>query len=146
MTSPAFSGISHLDLSVSDVDASAAWYQRVLGLQQVRRAEFDTRTMIVLLEPSSGLVIGLNEHAERPDGRFDERRVGLDHVGLTVPHREDLDVWESHLADLGVEHSPVTDSASGSGSALVFRDPDNIQLEIWWTRPRPSTDGGPQPS
>ena len=23
-----------------------------------------------------------------------------------------------------------------AGSALVFRDPDNIQLEFWWTRPR----------
>jgi glyoxylase I family protein len=37
---------------------------------------------------------------------------------------------------LGVKHSPVQDSPSGSGTALVFRDPDNIQLEFWWTRPR----------
>lgn len=140
MAAPVFSGISHLDLSVSDVDASAAWYQRVLGLQQVRRAEFDSRTMIVLIEPVSGLVIGLNQHAERPDGAFDERHVGLDHVGFTVQTREDLEVWESHLSGLDVEHSPVTDSASGSGTALVFRDPDNIQLELWWTRPR-ATDG-----
>jgi catechol-2,3-dioxygenase len=135
MTSPALTTISHLDLSVSDVAASAAWYERVLGLKQVRRAEFETRTMIVLLAPGSGLVIGLNEHAQRPDGQFDERRVGLDHVGFAVPRREDLDVWEAHLVELGVEHSPVTDSGSGSGSALVFRDPDNIQLEIWWSRP-----------
>jgi glyoxylase I family protein len=138
MTSPALTTISHLDLSVSDVAASAAWYERVLGLKQVRRAEFENRTMIVLVAPGSGLVIGLNEHTQRPDGRFDERRVGLDHVGFAVPHREDLDVWESHLAELDVEHSPVTDSGSGSGSALVFRDPDNIQLEIWWSRPRPA--------
>ena len=27
-----FSGIGHLDLSVSDVETSAAWYERVLGL------------------------------------------------------------------------------------------------------------------
>lgn len=141
MTSPVFSGrISHLDLSVSDVEASADWYQRVLGLQRVRRAEFESRTMIVLREPSSGMIIGLNEHAGRPDGAFDERRPGLDHVGFTVESRQELEDWQARLAELGVEHSPVTDSASGSGTALVFRDPDNIQLELWWTRPRTATD------
>ncbi|HET8617242.1 MAG TPA: VOC family protein [Actinomycetales bacterium] len=134
--SRAFTGISHLDLSVSDVEASADWHQRVLGLSRVRRADFESRTMIVLVEPASGLIIGLNQHAERPDGTFDERRVGLDHVGLTVQSRDELADWEAHLTELGVEHSAVTDSASGSGTALVFRDPDNIQLELWWTRPR----------
>lgn len=131
---PEFTGISHLDLSVSDVDASATWYERVLGLAKVRRVEFPSRTMVVLLAREAGLVIGLNAHAERPDGQFDERRVGLDHVGFAVRRREDLDTWQTHLAELGVEHSPVADG--DSGSALVFRDPDNIQLEIWWSRPR----------
>nr|WP_291838352.1 VOC family protein [Candidatus Microthrix sp.] len=69
-----------------------------------------------------------------PDGPFDERRTGLDHVGFAVDNREALDAWQARLADLGVEHSPVEDTASGS--ALVFRDPDQIQLEMWWTKPR----------
>lgn len=136
MTQPSFDGISHLDLSVSDIDASASWYQRVLGLEQLHRADLDGRTMVVLLARSARLIIGLNAHDGRPDGRFDERRVGLDHVGFSVPERADLDTWQEHLAALGVEHSPVSDG--DAGSALVFRDPDNIQLEIWWTRPRKS--------
>ncbi len=140
MPTPSFTGISHLDLSVSDVDASAEWYERVLGLLRLRRAELPGRTMIVLLAADAGLVIGLNAHAGRPDGRFDERRVGLDHVGFAVPRREDLDGWQAHLAALGVEHSPVADV--DPGAALVFRDPDNIQLEIWWTRPRSPAGGG----
>ncbi|MCZ7533789.1 MAG: VOC family protein [Acidimicrobiia bacterium] len=139
MENPGFSGIGHLDLSVSDVDASAGWYERVLGLRRLRRVEFSNRTMIVLLDERSRLIIGLNQHEEIPDGRFDERRVGLDHVGFSVNEREDLDVWETHLKALGVEHSPVTDTEGGS--ALVFRDPDNIQLEMWWSKPRkPKTD------
>ncbi len=131
-STPVFTGISHLDLSVSDIEASTAWYEQVLGLQQVKRVELPGRTMVVLLACDAGLVIGLNAHADRPPGRFDERAVGLDHVGFTVPQRTDLDVWQTHLAGLGVVHSPVEDVASGA--ALVFRDPDNIQLEIWWTR------------
>lgn len=138
--SPApITGISHLDLSVSDIDASSDWYVRVLGLRRLHRAELPGRTMVVLLAGEAGLIIGLNAHDGRPDGRFDERRVGLDHVGFGVASREDLDDWQRHLAESGVEHSPVEDT--DVGSALVFRDPDNIQLEIWWNPPRPPKPG-----
>ena len=130
----AFHGISHLDLSVSDAEASAAWYQRVLGLDRMRRSDLPGRTMIVLLHRPSGLIIGLNQHDDMPEGRFDERRCGLDHVGFAVSERAELDVWQARLAELEVEHSPVADV--DSGAALVFRDPDNIQLEMWWVRPR----------
>jgi catechol-2,3-dioxygenase len=128
----AFSGIGHLDLSVSDAEASAAWYERVLGVRRVRRVDFPARTMIVLMHEASGLVIGLNQHHGHGQ-RFDERRSGLDHVGFAVPAREDLDAWADRLAELDVQHSPVADTASGA--ALVFRDPDNVQLEFWWTKP-----------
>lgn len=127
-----FTGISHLDLSVSDVDASARWYADVLGLQQLKRSELDGRTMIVLLHPATGLVIGLNQHDTIPVPVFDDRNVGLDHVGFNVGGRADLDQLEKRLSELGVEHSPITDTPVGT--ALVFRDPDNIQLEFWWTR------------
>lgn len=135
---PAFSTISHLDLTVSDAERSARWYVEVLGLRRVRRADLDGRIMIVLVHPDTGLVIGLNQHDEQSAERFDEHRPGLDHVGFAVHDREELYAWQERLAELAVEHSPVTDSPSGSGTALVFRDPDNIQLEFWWTRPRES--------
>lgn len=128
-----FTGISHLDLSVSDVEASAGWYVDVLGLKRVRLVDFDHRTMIVLIHPGSGLVIGLNQHDEHPGDVFDERNPGLDHVGFNITERSELDEWQEHLARLEVVHSPVADTPAGS--ALVFRDPDNIQLELWWTRP-----------
>ena len=55
--------------------------------------------------------------------------------------RGELEQWEARLSELGVDHSPVTDSASGSGTALVFRDPDTIQLALWWTRPKDELAG-----
>ncbi len=132
----AFTDVSHIDLSVSDVEKSAAWYCEVLGLRRLKRADLDNRIMIVLLHEPTGLIIGLNQHNEPTADCFDELRPGLDHLGFGVAERADLDRLEARLAELGVEHSPVQDSASGSGTALVFRDPDNIQLEFWWTRPR----------
>lgn len=130
-----FTSVSHLDLSVSDVESSARWYSEVLGLHRLRRADLDNRIMIVLRHDDSGLIIGLIQHREPVADRFDEHRPGLDHIGFTVVDRSDLDVWQTHLAELGVEHSPVQDAPSGTGTALVFRDPDNIQLEFWWARP-----------
>lgn len=129
---PVFGTPSHIDLSVSDAEASAAWYCRVLGLRRVRRVDLDNRAMIVLSHEPTGLVIGLNQHAVVPIARFDDRNVGLDHIGFSVSSRRELDVWEKHLADQDVFHSPVEDTPNGA--ALVFRDPDNIQLEFWWPR------------
>ncbi|PYI69672.1 glyoxalase [Arthrobacter livingstonensis] len=129
---PAFGTPSHIDLSVSDAEASAAWYCRVLGLRRVRRVDLDNRAMIVLSHEPTGLVIGLNQHAVVPIARFDDRNVGLDHIGFSVSSRRELDVWEKHLADQDVFHSPVEETPHGA--ALVFRDPDNIQLEFWWPR------------
>lgn len=127
-----FNGISHLDLSVSDIDVSIEWYLEVLGLKQLKRADLEGRTMVVMIHPGTGLVIGLNQHDTVPVDRFDDRNVGLDHVGFNVPERSDLDELEAKLTELGVEHSTVEDTSVGT--ALVFRDPDNIQLEFWWTR------------
>ncbi|MCB1258456.1 MAG: VOC family protein [Microthrixaceae bacterium] len=129
-----FSGISHLDLSVSDVDASTQWYVDVLGLKVLKRIEAPDRTMVVMIHPATSLIIGLNQHSFVPVETFDERNVGLDHVGFNVDERSALDELAEHLTGLNVEHSPVEDTPVGT--ALVFRDPDNIQLEFWWTKPR----------
>lgn len=131
---PEFGTPSHIDLSVSDVEASASWYGAVLGLKRLRRVDLDNRIMIVLLHEATGMVIGLNQHIVVPVARFDDRNVGLDHIGFSVIERAELGVWEKQLATLGVVHSPVQDTANGA--ALVFRDPDNIQLEFWWSPQR----------
>jgi glyoxylase I family protein len=129
---PAFGIPSHIDFSVSDAEASARWYVETLGLKRLRRVDLDNRIMIVLRHEATGLIIGLNQHSVIPLERFDDRNVGLDHIGFSVAERADLDAWQGVLASLGVEHSPAEDTANGA--ALVFRDPDNIQLEFWWSR------------
>lgn len=131
---PAFTTISHIDFSVVDAESSAQWYCTVLGLSALKRVDFDDRIMIVLAHKPTGMVIGLNQHTGTKETHFDERNVGLDHVGFGVENREQLDELERRLTEEGVEHSPVADTQTGA--ALVFRDPDNIQLEFWWSRPR----------
>jgi len=67
-------------------------------------------------------------HPDNAGEPFSEKRAGLDHVGFLVASRAELEAWEAHLRKLGVVHSPITDQERGS--ILVFRDSDNIQLDI----------------
>jgi len=62
-------------------------------------------------------------------GPFDERRVGLDHLAFHITDPDELRHWVTHLDELGVLHSGIIDS--GYGPTVVFRDPDNIQLECY---------------
>src|SRR5262245_46368020 len=62
---PNFSRALHMGLTVRDMDASAAWYQRVLGFRLVKR--FDAADGVgiprtLLLHPSSGFLVGLYNH------------------------------------------------------------------------------------
>lgn len=139
---PTFTGISHLDLTVSDLTKSADWYVNTLGFQVLMRADADNRSMAVMMHPGSGLIMGLVQHHSQAADAFDERRPGLDHLAFNVTERAELDHWQQRLAELGVTHSPVIDDPSGLGTALVFRDPDNIQLELWWMSPQAQSLGG----
>jgi catechol 2,3-dioxygenase-like lactoylglutathione lyase family enzyme len=81
----------------------------------------------------------LHRHDSNDGTLFIETRAGLDHVGLKVADRAELEAWQSHLerhgvkrssaADRPLTQSPIADEAYGS--VLVFRDPDNIQLELF---------------
>ena len=63
------------------------------------------------------------------DGPASEFRPGIDHLAFAVANRDELEAWASRLEELGIEHGKIVDAWYGSG--LAFRDPDNIQLELF---------------
>jgi glyoxylase I family protein len=134
-TAPAVTGYHHFAPTVSDVEASAQWYERVFGMTRMpvafpHHGEEDGYAL-VLIEPRSGLVLGLHHHDDNSGQPFDERRTGLDHMSFAVAGRADLDAWARWLDHLGVENSGVVDTGDPVPySVVVFRDPDNIQLEL----------------
>jgi len=130
MSSPAITGVSHVDLSVTDLRASVSWYTELLAMIPLFGGRNEERGYDAqyLMEPSSGVVIGLEQHDENPGTAFDERRVGLDHLSFNVDSREQLDGWLARLDELGVPHSGITEEENWD--VLVLRDPDNVQLEF----------------
>jgi glyoxylase I family protein len=121
-------GVHHLSLTVTDLDASAAWYREVFGLQQVMEEPHEGGRALVFMQPETGVFIGLHAHHANDGRPFSETRTGLDHISFSVSSRDDLAGWEKTLRDQGVAVSPISDQPWGS--VLVFRDPDNIQLEL----------------
>lgn len=125
-------GISHVSLTVSDLDRSQAWYERVLHASTMFRARVDVYGFecAYLAEPSSGIVIGLTQHDDATNARtFDAKTTGLDHLSLAVSERAELETWAAHLEATGVAHNGVVDQPFGTG--LEFKDPDGIALEFY---------------
>jgi len=125
---PTITGAHHIAFTVTDADRSASFYADLLGMQVVLQGDDDQVRFRVLAHPS-GWVIGVRQYSKPANGPFDEFRVGLDHFALTVPNRAELDAWEAELARRGITYSPIAETPIGT--VIVFRDPDNIQLEFW---------------
>jgi len=127
-------GLHHLGLTVADVERSARWYEDVLEFRRVGGLGDATteRRKVFLRHTGLQLRLGLVEHRSSSGQPFDETRTGLDHLAFEVPSQDELERWARRLDELGVAHSPIAASHSIPGAAvLVFRDPDNIQLELF---------------
>jgi len=79
----------------------------------------------------------MEQHDASDGGPFDERRVGLDHLAFNVASRDELDAWVIRLDELGISHTGITEEEPWD--VLVFRDPDNIQLELFLLKADPAT-------
>ena len=132
---PPVTSLHHIGLTVSDVDASEAWYGRVLGFERLVLEPHNggTGSTVLIHRPGTSVDIGLDHHEGNEGETFAEHRTGLDHLSMNVDRREDLDDWRKHLDRLDNGHGEITDRLEPfQFSTLVFRDPDNIQLELIW--------------
>jgi catechol 2,3-dioxygenase-like lactoylglutathione lyase family enzyme len=127
---PDLTGIHHVSVTVSDIERSAPWYSEVLGLAELMEEKHPDGAGygVVLGKPDWSMCVGIHTHDANEGERFSETRTGLDHLSFGVSSRAELTAWEARLTELGVEHSAICDLQGFS--VLVFRDPDNIQLEF----------------
>lgn len=132
---PEFAGVSHVSLSVRDRDRSRDWYSSVLGFQVVEENREEAFDEWILLHPDNGMVLCLQQHRTNRGEPFDPTRTGGDHLGLKADSRAALDAWSAWFAESGVVHSSVADRPYGS--VLCFRDPDGIQLELFFRPDHP---------
>ena len=128
---PTLAGYSHLSLTVTDLDKSTHWYREILGFSLDSEVQGDGFRRNRLRHPDAGITLTLTAHDGGAGDRFDERRTGMDHVSFAVPSMEDLLGFQERFAEQGVDHSDIKPTASGAGGIITFRDPDNVQLEVF---------------
>lgn len=126
--------VAHVRLTVTDIERSRQFYESVFGwpilVEIPDNADEATRNQLAFLYGGvvydlGGTLVGLRPVA---DDRFDENRVGLDHIAFRAASKAELDGAVKHLDDLNIDHEPIKDI--GPSYILEFRDPDNIALEL----------------
>ncbi|HVF06753.1 MAG TPA: VOC family protein [Frankiaceae bacterium] len=128
-------GFSHVSLSVRDRDRSAAWYTELFGFEVFEQLDEPEYVEAVLLHRATGTILCLQQHRSNAGEPFDPRRTGADHVAFRIGSRDELVAWEGRLAERGVPFTPVVDRHYGS--VLCLRDPDGIQLELFYREQHP---------
>jgi glyoxylase I family protein len=126
---PEIAGFSHIDLTVTDCRRSAEWWTDVLGFVLVHQGRQDTFEGMAMAHPSGIGVTVMSHDGTIASDKFDEQRVGLDHFAFRVADKDELQKWVAHFDEKGVSHTGIIDT--GYGPTVVFRDPDNLQLEFF---------------
>ncbi len=124
-------GIAHIQLAVTDIARSKAFYKPLLELFEMQ-VLIDTDTYYYCIGSRTGIAISQvsDEHA---DDRFDQRRVGLHHLCLRAREREQIDeihAFAKGLPGATVVHPPREDAFAPGYYSVLFEDPDGIRIEV----------------
>ena len=82
----------HLAVTVTDLEASVAWYGSIFDVHPVMDVPHPGGVGRILAGHDQQLMIALHRHDANDRQPFAETRTGLDHAGFTVPTRP---TWNS---------------------------------------------------
>jgi glyoxylase I family protein len=130
--------IHHIRLTVTDIERSRNFYTELLGFEVAAEApashdpKSDPSYPVLwggVVMAKGSYLLGLRPVAAKGD-RFDEDRVGLDHLAFNVESRAAMNAAIKLLDERGITRGEVRELTSFGICVLPFRDPDNIQLEL----------------
>lgn len=120
--------VHHIALTVSDARRSQKFYTEALGFNFV--TDFGPRVLLhngsvllALMPPADPAQAVAND-------RFNENRIGLDHLSLSVASIAVLEAAAGLFDAQGVLHGEIKPLEPFGIAVLAFRDPDNIQVEL----------------
>ena len=125
---PEFPALTHVAVTVSDLNRSRPWYEKLFGAKAVLDEDTGPWHHVVWL--LGGTLLGIHGHAgAKSKEPMDETKPGLDHIAFGCANRGELEKWARRLDELGIDHGGIKDASYGSG--VSFRDPDGIALEFF---------------
>lgn len=119
-------GATHVALTVTDLDASVAFYARFAAMQVVHQRKDPNGTRVAWISDCTRPFVLVLIQTERVDFRLG----GFCHIGVGCASREEVDrLCEKARADDCLAFGPI-DSGYPVGYWAFLRDPDGHQLEI----------------
>ena len=127
--------LRHFAIVVRDLEKSAKFYEGVFDLERVGQETLDFASAIYLSDGVINLAL-LNYKGERGSGLSDAKSfVGAHHFGFQV---EDLaDTQQRIEAAGGKFFFDLGDDAEKENFERKFKDPDGIQLEMFYRAGHP---------
>jgi catechol 2,3-dioxygenase len=119
-----------VELSVSDLDRSLAYWQDAIGLRVLSRENGTAEV---------GADTPLLRFVEEPGARPAHGFTGLFHVALLVPDRASLGRFLAHAAGEQIPLTGLSDHVVSE--AIYLRDPDCHGIEVYADRPREGWEG-----
>jgi glyoxylase I family protein len=130
-------GMHHLDLVVSDLERSVAFYRELLGpLGYVRDGDITGERgerVVYIGHISAHTAVGLRERQSNSHAiPYDRYAVGVHHIAFGAPSRDVVDERAAWLRERGatIESAPAEYDYIAGYYAVFFYDPDGIKLEI----------------
>jgi glyoxylase I family protein len=130
--------LSHVDLVVSSIERSLAFYRDLLepigwtGLRQVRGERGETVSYLSV--PGAGVAaLGLREkQSDAHTVPYDRYAIGVHHLCFDVPSRKLVDERAGWLRErrARIESGPAEYDYTPGYYAVFFYDPDGFKLEL----------------
>ncbi len=118
-------GVHHFGLRVTELSRSVEFYRDIFGFEPI----LEVPGLILL--SNGNMVFALRDQEAGSGDRFDEFRVGLDHISFTLGSRDELEQAARTLDQRGVPRGEIRDLGHSLPIyVMAVRDPDNIQLEL----------------
>ena len=122
-------GLRHAVFWVADPGASAAFYNKVLGLEVAN--ELGGGDAIFMSSPGSGTDHDLGLFRRRADAPV-VPGTGLYHLSWEVATLGDLEATRTLLQDMGAF---VGENNHGVSRSVYAKDPDGMEFEVMWEVP-----------
>ncbi len=121
--SPPSLGLRHAALRVRDLAAAEAFFTGALGYRVAWRPDPDN---VYLVSEGDNLALHRTDRAPGAEG-------ALDHLGILVPRREDVDAWARHLEAGGARIAAAPRDHRDGTRSLYVEGPEGIVVQvIWW--------------
>jgi len=117
-------GLAHVTLTVSDVTKTKAFYETLFATP----LPMDNPHSFSLL--NVGIPCWFVQWEKNTPDRFNEKRVGLDHIAFKLETLAELEKITAKLTEMGVPTAGL-ERFAGIYPYVCFRDPDNIQTEFF---------------